>query len=172
MDYLTHLDKKDPSKATRQLPGLGYTYPVKYWDFHVYYESDTKEESDKLREKLLIDFEQEGKEGLIIVKKLPKDVAIGPHYTPFWEVDVTRVEIFAKLISWFLLNHGTLSVLIHPQTGDDLRDHTNAALWLGKRLELKTHIFSPTPAGIAEFGVKGGAHIKPEDFDTWVTKFD
>lgn len=173
MDYLTHLDRENPSKAIKpKYPGLSYVDPVKYWDFHVYYDESTKNEATDLRENLLVAFEEQAKEGTIIVKKLPNDTAIGPHYFPFWEVDVARVDIFAKLISWFLIHHGNISVLIHPQTGDDLKDHTTHALWLGDKKDLKTHIFPPIAQGIPEFGVKGGKHIKPEDFDTWVTTFD
>jgi len=29
------------------------------------------------------------------------------------------------------LNHGALDVFIHPNTGDELRDHRDCALWLG-----------------------------------------
>jgi DOPA 4,5-dioxygenase len=31
-----------------------------------------------------------------------------------------------------LLDHGALDVLIHPNTGDELRDHRDRALWLGR----------------------------------------
>jgi DOPA 4,5-dioxygenase len=30
-----------------------------------------------------------------------------------------------------------LNVLVHPQTGDDLADHSDNALWLGRKLRLK-----------------------------------
>ena len=33
-----------------------------------------------------------------------------------------------------VLNHGALDVFIHPNTGDDLRDHRDSALWLGRFL--------------------------------------
>jgi DOPA 4,5-dioxygenase len=29
------------------------------------------------------------------------------------------------------LNHRELDVLVHPNTGDELRDHRDSALWLG-----------------------------------------
>lgn len=171
MDYVTHLDRQDPSLAVRpKVPGLTFVDPIKYWDFHVYYDESTKTESTQLRELLLATFPEYAVDGSILVKKLPTDVAIGPHYFPFWEVDVARVDVFAKVLSWFSLHHGLLSVLVHPQTGDDLQDHTNHALWLGKKLDLKLEVFPPESKGIPEFGVKGGAHIAPQDFDSWRTK--
>lgn len=170
MDYVTHLNKENPASATTQIhPNLGFSFPIKYWDFHVYYNAETKAESESLRKKLLEDFPDFAADGSILVKKLPNDTAIGPHYFPFWEVDVARVDVFSKVISWFLLHHGSLSVLIHPQTGQQLKDHTNHALWLGKQLDLKLLVFENAPDGIPEFGVKGGATIPAEDFDNWKT---
>lgn len=171
MDYVTHLDRADPSLAvTPRLPGLKFFDPVKYWDFHVYYDDTNKAESTRLRQQLLDTFPEYAVDGSILVKKLPNDNAIGPHYFPFWEVDVARADVFAKVLSWFSLHHGLLSVLVHPQTGNDLKDHTIHDLWLGKKLALKLEVFPSESRGIPEFGVKGGAHIPPAEFDDWKTK--
>jgi aromatic ring-cleaving dioxygenase len=35
-----------------------------------------------------------------------------------------------------MVSHAELDVLIHPETGDDVADHTVNALWLGERLAL------------------------------------
>ncbi|EGV63184.1 hypothetical protein PSN45_004540 [Yamadazyma tenuis] len=169
MDYLTKLNPEDPSSATKSTLGLSYEYPIKYYDFHVYYFAHNKKslsESNFLRDKFLAEFTKEGKDGSVIVKKLPNDQIIGPHPTQFWEVDVCRPEIFIRVLSWFQLNHGSLSVLIHPQSGDDLLDHTNRALWLGDKLPLFTDVFDPFPSGIAEYGVKGGRRLTPEEFES------
>lgn len=173
MEYVTHLPSESPELATKtKYPGLEFTHPVKYYDFHVYYYArveSSQQESDKLRAKLLEDFKQDAAEGAIIVKKLPDDKVIGPHVTQFWEADVARPEVFVKLLSWFQLNHGNLSVLIHPQTGEDLLDHTTRALWLGEKLPLLTEVFSSTEVvGIPEFGVRRGKRIHPEQFDEHV----
>jgi aromatic ring-cleaving dioxygenase len=31
-----------------------------------------------------------------------------------------------------VINRGPLSALVHPNTGEDLRDHTQRATWLGE----------------------------------------
>lgn len=155
MEYLTNLDPEHPEKATTPVvSGLTWTEPVQYWDFHVYYDDATRSESNSLRTKLLEDFESYAKEGAIIVKKLPTEKAIGPHYDLFWEADIARVDVFAKVLSWFVQHHGNLSVLIHPQTGNDLMDHTKHALWLGEKKRLKTEVFPKEPTLIPEFGVR------------------
>ena len=83
--------KEDPSIATTSTYGLQFTYPVKYYDFHVYYYAHN-EESDKeaksLLNKLLNDFPEDSANGSIIVKRLPDTKVIGPHVTQFWEADV------------------------------------------------------------------------------------
>lgn len=176
MEYVTNLSREDPAVATTSQHGLLFTYPVQYYDFHVYYSAHNASslaESDALRAKLLADFAEDAANGSIIVKVLPDHKVIGPHPTQFWEADIKRPEVFVRALSWFQLHHGTLSVLIHPQTGDDLKDHTNHALWLGHPLPLLTDIFRPNPERrIPEFGVWRGAGIKVDDFATHVTKFE
>lgn len=176
MEYVTRLLPDKPEVATTsKYPGLRYEHPVKYYDFHVYYYDripSSKSESDNLRAKLLEDFPDDTADGSIIVKILPDDRVIGPHITQFWEADVARPEVFVRLLSWFQLHHGGLSVLIHPQTGADLLDHTNRALWLGDRLPVITEIFPPPvegSEGIPEFGVRRGQKIPADKFDQHVS---
>jgi len=45
-------------------------------------------------------------------------------------------EQFGDLIAWLTLNHGALDIFVHPNTGDALRDHRDAALWIGRSYEL------------------------------------
>ena len=43
---------------------------------------------------------------------------------------------FTDVVGWLALNHGVLDVFIHPNTGEELRDHRDRALWLGKSYAL------------------------------------
>ncbi len=43
---------------------------------------------------------------------------------------------FSEIVPFLMLNHGDHPVLIHPETGNDLIDHTAHALWLGQQLKL------------------------------------
>jgi len=51
-------------------------------------------------------------------------------------------EQFAPLISWLTVNHGDLTVFIHPNTGQDLEDHRDRALWIGQSVPLVLKIFT------------------------------
>jgi len=35
-----------------------------------------------------------------------------------------------------MLNRDGLTILVHPETGDDVPDHRDHALWLGAKLDL------------------------------------
>jgi aromatic ring-cleaving dioxygenase len=65
---------------------------------------------------------------------------VGPH--PLWsyQLEFDRPH-FAEIVEWLTLNHGALDVFLHPNTGDDLRDHRDAAVWIGHSHTLKLEVF-------------------------------
>jgi aromatic ring-cleaving dioxygenase len=66
-----------------------------------------------------------------------RESAGGPH--PAAEIHVSfGLEAFGEVVPWLMVNRGGLSVLVHPQTGDALADHTTHALWLGPPLTIVT----------------------------------
>ncbi|KAI4263360.1 MAG: hypothetical protein L6R42_001486 [Xanthoria sp. 1 TBL-2021] len=69
------------------------------------------------------------------------DKPVGPHPLPMFEVDLFTPAQFGAFIPWLAINHGPLSVLIHPNTGKSRLDHTQNAIWIGNRLDLKLDTF-------------------------------
>ncbi|KAF1945792.1 hypothetical protein EJ02DRAFT_368651, partial [Clathrospora elynae] len=70
------------------------------------------------------------------------DKPIGPHPVAMFEVNLfTPAEQFGAFIPWLLINRGPLSVLIHPNTDEEERDHTQRATWMGQPLPLNLEIF-------------------------------
>ena len=67
---------------------------------------------------------------------------VGPHPRPMFQVAFDG-ELLPELLPWLILNRDGCSVLIHPETGDDLTDHTHNAMWLGEPQELDTSVFKP-----------------------------
>lgn len=55
-----------------------------------------------------------------------------------WECDFKTPEIFSKIVPWFQLNHGTLSVLVHPRIDSTTAflEHTQYAFWMGDKVKL------------------------------------
>ena len=61
------------------------------------------------------------------------DEAIGPH--PFAMYQVNYTDANSRAVEQ-LLGTTKLDILLHEDTGDDVRDHTQGARWLGNKLTL------------------------------------
>lgn len=95
---------------------------------HVYYDAESKAAAADLREAIEATFE-----GLRMGRW--HDRPVGPH--PCWSYQVAFAPAdFARFVPWLALNRGDLVIFIHPETGDDLPDHRDRALWLGAKMEL------------------------------------
>ena len=94
---------------------------------HVYYDAATKEAAARLRAGIDAAFEVE----------LGRwhDQPVGPHPCGSYQV-AFGPDLFAALVPWLALNREGLTVFIHPQTGDDVPDHRDYAIWLGRQREL------------------------------------
>jgi DOPA 4,5-dioxygenase len=94
---------------------------------HVYYDAASKPAAEALRAAIEERFEV----------RLGRwhDRPVGPH--PQWSYQIAFAPaLFAELVPWLALNRGDLTVFIHPETGDDLPDHRDYAIWLGEKAEL------------------------------------
>lgn len=69
-----------------------------------------------------------------------RDFAVGPHPTPMYQV-AFQADQFDLVVPWLMQNHAGLSVFIHPNSPDDLADHSGHAMWLGRQLKLDLSIF-------------------------------
>lgn len=66
---------------------------------------------------------------------------VGPH--PDWSCQLAfGPEQAGEVIGWLALNREGLNILVHPETGDELKDHTDHAIWMGAVRPLDTSIFS------------------------------
>lgn len=115
-------------KVNSQLRPVGFPHE---FDAHIYFEAANVAKATHLRDEAIRMFE--GKK-VFVGEMIPE--AIGPHPTPMFEINFPE-EYFSEVVLWLMHERGELSVLVHELTGDDLYDHTQAALWLGKPVELK-----------------------------------
>ena len=103
------------------------------WHAHVYFDAEKKQAAWDLRQRILAHFP--------IEMGRFHERLVGPH--PCWSYQIAfRPQLFGRLVPWLALNRGDLIVFIHPNTGEDLIDHRDHAIWLGARLDLNLEIFS------------------------------
>ena len=94
------------------------------WHAHVYFNAASRDAAWALRE--VISAELAGRMTLGRFHEKP----VGPH--PMWSFQLAFAPAdFAHVVGWLTLNHGALDVFVHPNTGDELSDHRDRALWLG-----------------------------------------
>ncbi len=94
---------------------------------HVYYDAASKAVAARLRAGIEARFE--------VTMGRWHDKPVGPH--PRWSYQIAfEPALFAELVPWLALNRDGLDVLVHPNTGQDIPDHADRAMWLGRSYEL------------------------------------
>ncbi|MGQ0645422.1 MAG: DOPA 4,5-dioxygenase family protein [Elusimicrobiota bacterium] len=110
---------------------------IRGYHAHVYFDPDTAASAEILRAGVA-----RALAGRVVVHP-PVPRPIGPHPLPMFEIDVPPGEL-EGLLAWLMLHHGTHSVLVHPVTGDDLKDHRDHPLWIGRPLPLNLDFLENT----------------------------
>ena len=54
-------------------------------------------------------------------------------------------ERLATILPWLMLNRSGLTILLHPETGNEYADHSRHALWLGAMLPLRLEVLKGAP---------------------------
>jgi aromatic ring-cleaving dioxygenase len=71
---------------------------------------------------------------------------VGPHTSPMIELHFNSVT-HGLVLAWLEVNRGETSVLVHEDTGDDVRDHTEGKIWLGTPLPIDFSFFERLQLG-------------------------
>ena len=107
---------------------------IDHWHAHLYYPADVSE-SEKLKpltELISKEF------GYSVGTRWAKPV--GPHPVGSCQITVPTGEL-DRFIPWILKNRGSCDVFLHPNTGNDLEDHRDHAIWIGNSYPLNLTIF-------------------------------
>ena len=94
------------------------------WHAHIYFDSSSRDAAWTFREAI------EARFGGMLQMGRFHERPVGPH--PLWSYQLAfERDHFAAIFAWLSLNHGELDVFLHPNTGNQLRDHRDAAAWIG-----------------------------------------
>jgi aromatic ring-cleaving dioxygenase len=117
------------SEAPLKNPGVIAEYHA-----HVYYDpAASRSRAERLRTRVAADFPQ---------AKLGRwhDELVGPHPQSMYQIAFAS-DMLAKFVPWLMLNRDGLTVLLHPETGDNYADHSAHAAWFGAVLPLRLDVF-------------------------------
>lgn len=104
----------------------------KAYHAHVYFNATTKDIAKQLCDD----------SGALFALKVGRfhEKLVGPH--PCWSCQITfGSKDFDAYIAWLEQNRQGLTIFIHALTGDDLKDHTDFAYWLGDSVALNLSVF-------------------------------
>jgi aromatic ring-cleaving dioxygenase len=107
---------------------------IEEYHAHVYYDPATSRgHAERLRERVAAAFPH---------AKLGRwhDELVGPHPQSMYQIAFPS-EMLASFMPWLMLNRDGLTILLHPETGDDYTDHSAHAAWLGAVLPLRLEVF-------------------------------
>lgn len=107
------------------------TAAITDWHAHIYYDPADRTAAAALRAGIESNF--------AVRMGRWHDEPVGPHPQAMYQV-AFEPPMFEKLVPWLALNRGDLAVLVHPETGNAVADHSKHALWLGDKLPLKLEI--------------------------------
>lgn len=108
---------------------------ITHYHAHVYYDpASSRHRAEHLRDQ--------------IAKRFPDaqlgrwhDVPVGPHPQAMYQV-AFPAAMLANFVPFLMLNRDGLTVLLHPETGDDYADHARHAVWFGEVLPLRLEMFA------------------------------
>jgi len=105
------------------------TSRITCWHAHVYFDAASRDVAWAFRRVIATQF------GALVELGHFHERPVGPH--PRWSYQLAFAPSqFAEVVSWLALNHGDLDVFVHPNTGDQVRDHRDSAIWIGRSWQL------------------------------------
>jgi len=105
---------------------------IQGWHAHVYFDAESAPAAQRVRDQISERFD--------IRMGRWHEKPVGPH--PLWSYQIAFSPAqFGELIPWLALNRAGLTIFIHPETGDDLIDHTAHTIWMGEMQEMNLEMF-------------------------------
>ena len=127
------------SKTAKAKPSVSDPSAIGEYHAHIYYDPQTtRDRAEYLRTRVAAEFPR---------AKLGRwhDELVGPHTRSMYQI-AFPAGLLASFLPWLMLNRDGLTILLHPDTGNDYRDHSAHAAWLGAPLPLRLDVFAEQQA--------------------------
>jgi aromatic ring-cleaving dioxygenase len=127
------------SKKAAEVAAASNPRKIGEYHAHIYYDPrNTRSRAARLRQRVAAEFPH---------ARLGRwhDELVGPHTQSMYQIAFAS-DLLAAFLPWLMLNRDGLTVLLHPETGNDYRDHTAHAAWLGGVLPLRLEAFGEQQA--------------------------
>jgi aromatic ring-cleaving dioxygenase len=106
---------------------------IRHYHAHVYYDpASSRDRAARLRERVAAAFPD-------ATLGRWHDAPVGPHPQSMYQI-AFPTTLLATFLPWLMLNRDSLSILLHPGTGDAYADHTDHAVWFGGVLPLRLDV--------------------------------
>ena len=107
---------------------------ISHYHAHIYYDPvSSRDRAARLRERVAASFPE-------ATLGRWHDALVGPHPQSMYQIAFPR-PLLDSFLPWLMLNRDGLSILLHPETGNDYVDHTDHAVWFGQILPLRLDVF-------------------------------
>ena len=105
---------------------------IKGYHAHLYFDASTIDQARALGE--------EARRLFGVTMGRVHERPVGPH--PDWSCQLAfGPELIGIILPWLALYRHGLVVFLHPDTGNDLLDHTDHAIWMGAIRSLDLSVF-------------------------------
>jgi DOPA 4,5-dioxygenase len=111
---------------------------IKHYHAHVYYDPGTRENAQRLRERVAAVFPD-------AILGRWHDAPVGPHPQSMFQIAFPRAML-ASFVPWLMLNRDGLTILLHPETDNARADHSAHAVWFGAILPLRLDALDGIPS--------------------------
>jgi len=99
------------------------------WHAHVYFDATSRDAAREFRDVVAAEFGDRVQMGRFHERE------VGAHQRWSYQIAFAPAQ-FSDVVGWLALNHGALDVFVHPNTDNELRDHRDCSLWLGRSHQL------------------------------------
>jgi DOPA 4,5-dioxygenase len=115
-------------------PPLKDPRAIEEYHAHIYYDpASSRGRAELLRERVAAEFPS---------ARLGRwhDELVGPHPQSMYQI-AFPAQMLEAFMPWLMLNRDGLTILLHPETGDNYADHSAHAAWFGAVLPLRLDVF-------------------------------